>query len=382
MTFRSICFICNEYPPCANGGIGTFTKEIAEALVIQGVDVYIVGFYSDIATEQYELINGVNIYRLPSNSTMLGSFINRIDLYNKAKWLIRQFNIQIVEAYDFSGLTAFWPKLPVPLICRLHGSIYYFYDEMGVKGLKPEIWKIIEGKALRNYKNIISVSQYTANRTLDLFETNANIEVIYNGVSGLRVESNYASKLEGENHFKVIFAGSVIKKKGVLQLANAWKHVIKNNPHAHLYIVGKDTEQRVNEIKAILSNELNSISYLGLMPKDELIGLYQEMDLAVFPSYSEAFSLAPMEAMKEGLPVIYTKRASGHELIDEGIDGLLVEPDDINELAGKINKVITMNPEERQAMAELGKNKIYNMFNFDKTVACNIDYYQRVLDAK
>lgn len=382
MTFRSICFICNEYPPCANGGIGTFTKEIAEALVLQGVNVHVVGFYFDIKAEQHEVINGVNLYRLPSNSSMLGFFINRMNLYRKTNLLIKEHNIQLVEAYDFSGLTAFWPKLPVPLICRLHGSIYYFYDEMGVKGLKPDLWRLIEGNAFRRYKHIVSVSKYTANRTADLFKVNENIEVIYNGVSGEVVESNCRFKSESKNTFKVIFAGSVIKKKGILQLAKAWKNIIESNPNAHLYIVGKDTEQRVSEIKSILSDDLNSLTYLGLMPKEQLIALYQDMDLAVFPSYSEAFSLAPMEAMKEGVPVIYTKRASGYELIEEGVDGLLVDPDNVDELVEKINEVIAMKPEVRKVMADLGKNKIHKMFNFEKTIAHNIDYYQRVLDAK
>ena len=118
------------------------------------------------------------------------------------------------------------------------------------------------------------------------------------------------------------------------------------------------------------------------MPKNELIALYHTVDLAIFPSYSEAFSLAPMEAMKEGVPVIYTTRASGKELIEDGVEGLLIDPDNIDEIENAIIKLMTMPELERNRMAQKGQKKIETTFNFDTTISKNIDYYQSLVDAK
>ena len=380
MSFTSIGFICNEYPPCANGGIGTFTREISEALAERGVNVYVVGIYDDIEDEQKEMINGVHVYRLPSNKGRLGLLANRLALYRRTKQLIEEFDIQLVETYDFMGLTAFWPALKVPLICRLHGSIHYFYDEMGINGTKSSFWKFIEENALRKCHDIVSVSDYTAQRTNALFGLNRKITTIYNGVAQTDLPQLSTQTRELNGGFKVIFAGSVIKKKGVLQLAKAWKQLSQRFPDAHLYLVGKDTENRVDEIRQIINED--SFTYLGLMPKNELIALYHIVDLAIFPSYSEAFSLAPMEAMKEGVPVIYTTRASGKELIEDGVEGLLIDPDNIDEIENAIIKLMTMPEQERNRMAQKGQKKIETTFNFDTTISKNIDYYQSLIDAK
>ena len=64
-----ICLICNEYPPSNHGGIGSFTKDLAEGLVANGFYVSVIGVYSkyvlDIKEPMTEIINGVHIERYP-----------------------------------------------------------------------------------------------------------------------------------------------------------------------------------------------------------------------------------------------------------------------------------------------------------------------------
>ncbi len=62
--------------------------------------------------------------------------------------------------------------------------------------------------------------------------------------------------------------------------------------------------------------------------------------MAVFPSYAEAFAIAPLEAMAWGCPTIYSQRGSGPELIRHGDDGWLVDPDQTSDLSQAISRLL------------------------------------------
>lgn len=84
-----------------------------------------------------------------------------------------------------------------------------------------------------------------------------------------------------------------------------------------------------------------SIHFHGHVERAELVAALQRAGLDVFPSSAEAFALAPLEAMAYGCPTIYSQRGSGPELIENGRDGLLIEPDQPHEIAGAIVRVLT-----------------------------------------
>jgi glycosyltransferase involved in cell wall biosynthesis len=60
----------------------------------------------------------------------------------------------------------------------------------------------------------------------------------------------------------------------------------------------------------------------------------------VFPSYAEAFAMAPLEAMACGCPTVYTRRGSGPELAEDGREVLLIDPDDPDEVARAIIRLL------------------------------------------
>jgi glycosyltransferase involved in cell wall biosynthesis len=76
------------------------------------------------------------------------------------------------------------------------------------------------------------------------------------------------------------------------------------------------------------------------VPRDAIFSALQQARAAVFPSYAEAFGIAPFEAMVRGCPTIYTAREPGPELVRDGIDGLLVDPDDPGAIAGALVRLL------------------------------------------
>ena len=70
------------------------------------------------------------------------------------------------------------------------------------------------------------------------------------------------------------------------------------------------------------------------MPLGALVEEFQRARVIVLPSYAEGFSLTPLHAMAAGCPTVYTSRGSGPEVIEDGRDGLLIDPDDAGQDRG------------------------------------------------
>jgi glycosyltransferase involved in cell wall biosynthesis len=184
----------------------------------------------------------------------------------------------------------------------------------------------------------------------------------------------------------VVFAGSLTRKKGIIQLIRAWPQVLAAMPEARLDIYGKDARTDTGEpmqayLESLLSGRARaSVVFHGHVRTEQLRDIYRLCQVGVFPSYSEAFSLAPVEAMAEGCPVVYSTRHSGPELIQEEGNGLLVDPDDVGALAQAILRLM----EDRLLAAHIGEQgraHVRRLFAAECVSETNRAYYRQCIDA-
>jgi hypothetical protein len=206
-----ICLVCNEFPPYKCGGIGIFSNELANSLIDKGHEVIVIGIYRDIE-EDTILENGLRVIRLKSWGGRSAVLTDSMRLGYKIKELVKSKKIDIVELPDFEGLAAFWMKMDIPIITRLHGSVTYFAKEMNTRQSKVRAY--IEKRSLNNSDYICSVSQYTANKTKDIFKLKKNIKVIYNGVK--IPDADRCKKTYEDTHI-VSFSGSLIRSSLLLE---------------------------------------------------------------------------------------------------------------------------------------------------------------------
>lgn len=369
---KSICFICHEYPPLINGGIGTFTKDLAESLVIKGFKITVIGLY-DVGSYDVSSINGVEIHRIPLSKNKISFITNRLKFKKGLEDLIKNKKIDIIESPDFGGWLAYIKSENVKKIIRIHGSVKYFSHEMKENNIKNFLWGIFEQKSFSNADYILSVSDYTRKKTKKLFSLDKETKVLYNSVNFCSGNEN--KYIVSEKCKKFIFVGTLVEKKGIINLLKAWNMFISEYHinDAKLTIIGKDPSKILPEIKNKYFG--SSIEYLGTVTKDELIKLYQQHDCAVFPSFSEAFALAPMEAMSIGIPVIYSSLSSGPELIESEVNGFLINPLNINEIKNCLNKLYQSNKLSRENISNNAFSIIKNKFSYNDFVDDNINEY-------
>ncbi len=376
-----IAFVCNEYPPGKHGGIGSFTRNLARELVASGHEVRVVGSYEPINIgKKYEEDHGVRVWRLGTTQRRLGWISARYQLFRKLANWSHDGEIDVIELADWEGWAMGWPRLPVPVVVRLNGSATYFAAEMNQTAKWLTRW--LERSSLRRADYWCSVSRYTADRTQAVLQPRSEVgAIIYNSVE-LRDQRKICERAESD----VVFTGTLTTKKGIVSLIEAWPEVRRVHRGAQLHIYGKDGfAADGGSMQEYLVSQLDqsirpSVTFHGHQSREVILQALDNARVAVFPSYAEAFSLAPLEAMACGCPTVYSQRGSGPELIEHGRDGLLIDPDQPIQISQAIIRVL----QDSQLASCLGDNgwkRVRDRFNMKAIVSENLQFYRQCIEA-
>lgn len=391
--------ICDEYPPGRHGGIGTAVQAQARAMVASGHTVIVAGYYHrGYGGEDVFEDNGVKVFRFRQRSA--SEFFSRhesvivrtvtraftasrifhwdiavsIKEYGKQlNRLIEEYKIDIVEMPDYHDYMRFcykpvhFPEMNAPYVVKLNGSMTYFNAEAG-KGTPAHI-TVMEKRILDMADAVAAVSRYTADLSAKVLDYKKEIKIIHNGIH----MPELAADIKKESG-KVIFTGSLVEKKGIYQLMKAWNLVANKIPSARLYVYGKGGVQDAKD----LLNNADTVSFKGHADRAVLNKELATAEVAVFPSYAECFALAPMEAMACKTAVVYSTRTSGPELINDGVNGVLIDPDDVAALAEAIIKLLT-DKALNNKLATAAHQHISNNLEIAKIAEQNIEFYISVL---
>lgn len=248
-----------------------------------------------------------------------------------------------------SGLLRVAKENGIKTVATNHFSLDYVVSYL--KFLKPfhsQIKFILKLYLSGFYNQCDAVTCPTETVKKDLLTWGVKTEVtpISNGVDldKFFVHSNLAD-LKRKYHLppnpKVLYMGRVDKDKRIEVLISAIPYVLQLSD-AHFIIAGMGDE--VDKMKK-LAQKLNierQISWIGWIDKDSLDfqQIYQSASLFVIPSPIETQSIVTMEAMAAGLPVVGANAGALPELIGDGENGYLFEPDDSRDLADKISKIL------------------------------------------
>jgi glycosyltransferase involved in cell wall biosynthesis len=181
----------------------------------------------------------------------------------------------------------------------------------------------------------ITDSNYIKSRWIELYPELAKkqIKTIYPGIDASKfLDLNLKRKTD------VIFTGRLINIKGIDYLLEAINLI---NPELNARIIG-DGPNKDSLLEKISELKLNNTQIVSGIKDTELVKLYNESKIAVFPSYAkEGMILAMLEAASCGCAIITSNACSMPELIKDKINGLLTIPKDSLDLSKKINLLLT-----------------------------------------
>lgn len=377
-----IAYLTPEYPHprlTNSGGLGTSIKNLVDALVKQGhsITLFIYGQTETITFEE----DKVQYHLIKKETYRFGGFYyyrKRIAAYINS----HSSTIDVIEAPDWTGITAFM-RFKIPLVIRIHGTDAYFckLDQRKQKFKNFFFEKLAFARA----KGYIAPSHFAGEETAKIFGLDRDkLTIIPHGVE-VEYFKNPAPLIYEEK--VILYVGTLIRKKGVLQLSQIFNMVVEQEPDARLILIGVDA----SDIKTgqsstyglmqelFTSKAKNRVAYLGKVPYKDIRSHICNAHVCVFPSFAETFGMVTVESMALQKAVVNTNIGWAKDLIDSGKNGFLIHPEEIQEYSNTILKLFSK-PSLCHEIAQRAKEKVTSNFDIKNIVLENIRHYKSYLD--
>ena len=332
----TVAVVTPYYPPSL-GGVQQYAERIVSRLRADGVPTVVVTTGDTRVGVRRELVDGVRIYRLPVavrwSSTPLHpgwpGLLRRI--FELERVAIVNTHAPVVGLADLAVRAA----AGRPVVATYHaGSM-----AKGATVIDP---------LLRAYERYLLPRTFARARTVVAVSPTAlgadrpNAEIISPGVD---VEV-FTPTAAPRSPFRILFVGRMDASsawKGVHVLIEAFARVRRRVPGAELRCVGSGDAVPGLRARAADLGCLDAVTFTGRRDGPELVAEYQQAAVTVLPSLTaaESFGMTLIEAMACGSPVIGSRVGGIPYVVTPGVDGLLVAPGDVAELADACGRVLT-----------------------------------------
>lgn len=206
---------------------------------------------------------------------------------------------------------------------------------------------------------------------------------IYNGIDLTRFSPSPSPVLRarlGLSSSEVLIGavGNVRAPKGYPILLRAIAQLRALGLQVHLAIAGDDTGLLADELRALrtqlgLDAHVTFVGFIGDVPS-----FLNGLDLFVLSSLSEGFSLATVQALATGLPVVATRSGGPEEIVEAGVSGVLVETESVGALVEGLSALIR-SAEDRQSLASAGRARALAHFSLDAMLMSYRELYHEVI---
>ena len=369
-----ILLICRYFNK--HGGISRYVTELAERFVKE--------HETHILTTNYEYkVENLIVHKKPMIIKPYWLQILSNAYYNTkyAKKLKEKLKIDVVHSQGSESL--FCDVLTMHSCHR--AWVEYYKSWSPAKNIRAILNPVnravlqLEKKAVeKGSKIIISVSEGVKREILKYYNVSEEkIVVIPNGVDLEKFKPDREKRKKireklkiDKNEIVLIFTGHEFERKGLRFIIEALP-IIEDN--VRLLVIGKDDPEPYKKLAQKLG-VLDEVIFAGFVP--DITEYYAASDIFVFPTAYEAFSLATLEAVASGLPILATKVNGTEELIKGRYNGFFIKRDS-KDIAEKINILIS-DENLRKQMARNARKTAEN-YSWDRVVKMTLDVYEEVL---
>jgi glycosyltransferase involved in cell wall biosynthesis len=358
-----------------NGGSSKVVHDIALRQQKEGFEVCIISIDKN-GHKPYLPIEGVELLLLKPH--FLAKFLPlfSLDLFK----ILKNRNFDIIHLHglwNFTLFAIFKLGLTDKAMLTVHGCLnpYTFKG----KTLKRALFTFsFQKKCLQKLKAIHvfheKEKQYVKKY---IGKSSSTIQIIPNGIELKQVSEQKNRRFETK---KILFLSRLDPIKGLDLLLPAFKTVLAKIPEAQLQIAGPDFGMLTFVEKFILDNSLqNSLHYLGVLTGTEKEKALSDANAFVLTSYSEGFSIAVLEALNEGIPVLVSEETGLSDDIVSYKAGIMADYNAKSIAEGLIH--ILENPKDAALMAENARKMLIERFDsvlvMDKIIALNYLFFRK-----
>jgi glycosyltransferase involved in cell wall biosynthesis len=351
------------------GGAERVISTLAQALNDDRFRVIVGLFKSGWLQTECERL-GVEMRVIPLKGTL------HMQWFRNCFRLVREERIALIHGHEFSAIVYGWivSRLAgISFVGTVHGKNYFW----------QKLRRRLAYRTISRLGQLVAVSEDLKDFIVKTVGIPASrVQVIYNGVeSGSPVSDAEVDRCRAELGLSagdpvIGTVGSLYPVKGHRYLLDAMPTILRQYPNAVLLLIGRgELEISLKEQTQRLGIE-ERVRFLGM--RQDVPRLLSVLDAFVLPSLSEGLSLALLEAMASGKPVVATLVGGNQELIDHGRTGFLVQPEDARDLATNLVKLLS----DQAMMQQFGRQaaeRVRQHFSMGQMVDRYRDLYARSL---
>lgn len=254
----------------------------------------------------------------------------------------------------------------VPLVHTVHGR-YMSYPGGWRARCKLAMRHLLERRAARWHHRVVAVSQAIQTFLIDELGFDARrVETIHNGIADAGAEP---PRRQGATFVTV---GRLVAVKNQALMIRALARVVDDHPDARLCLVGDGPERAALETLALELGVQTRVEFAGF--RDDIGRWLAAADVFLMSSHYEGISIAVLEAMRAGLPVIGTSVGGMPETVQHGLSGWLVNDDDELGFAAAMRAALD-DPGRRIALGLAGQRRQREVFSLESTARSYMGLY-------
>ncbi|MFD9950641.1 glycosyltransferase [Nonomuraea sp. NPDC059023] len=345
---RRILISTDTYPPDVNG-TAVFTYRLATGLAERGNEVHVI-CQSDEGPAKADVVDGVIVHRLRSAPLLVHPTM-RVTVPTRLDRLVEAIDPDVLhsQGHFVVGRAAINAarRRGVPVVATNH----FMPDNLFQFGHVPARLRAKAGQlAWRDFRRIFNRAQRVTTPTPLAAKLLADqgfageVEPVSCGIDLTRFHPHtepkqWARKMFGlPDRNTVLFVGRLDEEKRLDDLVRALPYVL-NETDAQLAFVGRGNQREVLEQLARRIGVADRVFMLGFVPDEQMPQAFAAADAFAMPSIAELQSIATLEAMASGLPVVVADAMALPHLVDE--NGFLFPPRDVIALAKHLTTLLT-----------------------------------------
>lgn len=373
---KKFLIVSTEFPPYDGkaskiGGMGTWMYELAKNMVEIGIDVSVLGLNKTDRDFEFDARQIFYISRMRKRGWRnFKDFV--IAFYFLRIFFLRRPDYVLLAAIDLA-------TMPVLL-----SKIFRFKVALFVCGLdimqKMSTWeRAKKQRLLNNVDKIIVCSEFVKEAVLGYGVNKDKVVVCLPGVDveKFSVPDNSAlirERLELTDKIVLATVGRLIERKGQDMVIKSLPTVLKEVPNIVYLIVGTGNFKSQLECISKDIGVADKVIFTGFVTDEDIISYFRVADIFIMPSRViedkgdvEGFGINLIEANMCKKPVIAGKSGGVVDAVEDGINGLLVNPTDLNEISDAIIK-LALDSELRRRIGEQGYTRALDRFDYKKKV--------------
>ena len=393
-----IVYLSQAVPPAReNGGIGTYTSNLANQMSVLGQEVHII---TKSAARYTRTESGVHIHGIDSATIVLDDqyreypVVQKNIAYSRAiqtviAGIMRQGDIDIIDSsnWDTEGLVS-QSMTEIPTVARLVSPLVEVIETMGWEWNDDlKLMCMLEKKYIESSSQVIYASDAIKKTVQD--ETGCelgNAVKIPYGIPLIEMDKTAVHQKDGDS-ISILFVGRLERRKGIHVLLEVIPRILSKYSHVSFRLVGNDAitdfdgktyRQKFEQSSKSL---LNRVKFLGILSNDELNKEYQNCDIFVAPSTYESFGLIYLEAWQYAKPVIGCDVGGIPEVIEKGVSGLLSEPENPELFMEDLERLI-IDEELRITIGRAGRQRLIHSFSINSFAEDSLALYHRISNRK